>query len=169
MEELSLSKNVANLRKKKGVTQETLAEFIGVTKASVSKWETGQSMPDVLILPKLASFFDVSVDELLGYHPQLTKEQIRHFYQQWTIAFSKEPFEYVMEDCRKAVKQYYSCYPFLLQVAVLWLNHFMLTKDLEEQQAILSEAEALCTKIVEESAELSLCNNASLLKVAVML
>lgn len=83
--------------------------------------------------------------------------------------FSKEPFEYVMEDCRKAVKQYYSCYPFLLQVVVLWLNHFMLTKDLEEQQAILSEAEALCTKIVEESAELSLCNNASLLKVAVML
>ena len=66
MEELSLSKNVANLRKKKGVTQETLAEFIGVTKASVSKWETGQSMPDVLILPKLASFFDVSVDELLA-------------------------------------------------------------------------------------------------------
>ncbi|MCS5465010.1 hypothetical protein NWO25_12675 [Enterococcus lactis] len=49
------------------------------------------------------------------------------------------------------------------------MNHFMLTKDLEEQQAILSEAEALCTKIVEESAELSLCNNASLLKVAVML
>ena len=45
----------------------------------------------------------------------------------------------------------------------------MLTKDLEEQQAILSEAEALCTKIVEESTELSLCNNASLLKVAVML
>lgn len=43
MEELSLSKNVANLRKKKGVTQETLAEFIGVTKASVSKWETGVS------------------------------------------------------------------------------------------------------------------------------
>ncbi len=82
MEELSLSKNVANLRKEKGVTQEILAEFIGVTKASVSKWETGQSMPDVLILPKLASFFDVSVDELLGYHPQLTKEQIRHFYQQ---------------------------------------------------------------------------------------
>ncbi|EGP4987366.1 TPA: helix-turn-helix transcriptional regulator [Enterococcus faecium] len=169
MEELSLSKNVANLRKKKGVTQETLAEFIGVTKASVSKWETGQSMPDVLILPKLASFFDVSVDELLGYHPQLTKEQIRHFYQQWTTAFSEEPFEYVMEDCRKAVKQYYSCYPFLLQVVVLWLNHFMLTKDLEEQQVILSEAEALCTKIVEESTELSLCNNASLLKVAVML
>lgn len=43
MEELSLSKNVANLRKKKGVTQEILAEFIGVTKASVSKWETGVS------------------------------------------------------------------------------------------------------------------------------
>ena len=45
-----------------------------VTKASVSKWETGQSYPDILLLPKLATFFNVTVDELIGYEPQLNRK-----------------------------------------------------------------------------------------------
>ena len=77
MESLNFSDNLVKLRHSKKITQEELAEFIGVTKASVSKWETRQSLPDILLLPKLASFFGVSVDELLGYEPQLGKEQIQ--------------------------------------------------------------------------------------------
>lgn len=52
MENISihLSDNIIRLRRKKGITQEELARFIGVTKASVSKWETGISMPDILLL-----------------------------------------------------------------------------------------------------------------------
>lgn len=74
MNSLRLSENIAFMRKKAGITQDELATFLGVTKASVSKWETGQSMPDILLLPELATYFDVSVDELLGYEPQLSKE-----------------------------------------------------------------------------------------------
>lgn len=62
---LNLSQNLTRLRKEKKITQEELAEFVGVTKASVSKWETGATTPDIQILPVLAAFFDVSVDELL--------------------------------------------------------------------------------------------------------
>ncbi|WP_455661601.1 helix-turn-helix domain-containing protein [Pradoshia sp.] len=62
---LNLSDNIIHLRRKKGITQEALAHFIGVTKASVSKWETKQSLPDIMLLPKLAAFFDVTVDELI--------------------------------------------------------------------------------------------------------
>lgn len=74
MNSLRLSENIAFMRKKAGITQDELATFLGVTKASVSKWENGQSMPDILLLPELATYFDVSVDELLGYEPQLSKE-----------------------------------------------------------------------------------------------
>ena len=80
MNTLNFSDNIIRLRHRKKITQEQLADFIGVTKASVSKWETKQSMPDVLLLPRLASFFDVSIDELLGYEPQLSKEQIQKIY-----------------------------------------------------------------------------------------
>lgn len=53
-------------RKEKGITHEKLAEYIGVSKASVSKWESGQSYPGILLLLELATFFNISVDELLG-------------------------------------------------------------------------------------------------------
>ncbi len=169
MEELKFAENLARLRKSKNITQEKLADFMGVTKASVSKWETKQSLPDVLLLPRLASFFDQSVDELLGYAPQLTKEQIQSFYRKWSADFAELELGEVMSDCREKVKQYYSCYPFLFQVAVLWLNHFMLAKSTIEQQRILAEASDLCSRIMEEATDLTLCNNASLLKAAILM
>ena len=67
MNELHLANNLVRLRRERKVTQEELADFIGVTKASVSKWENRQSTPDILLLPQLAAFFGVTVDELLGY------------------------------------------------------------------------------------------------------
>ena len=77
MDALRLPDNLARLRKEKKITQEELADFIGVTKASVSKWENGQSMPDILLLPQLATYFGVTLDALFGYEPQLSKEQIQ--------------------------------------------------------------------------------------------
>ncbi len=53
------------LRKEKGMTQEGLAELLGVTNRSVSRWETGVSLPDFDLVLELAGIFDVSVDELL--------------------------------------------------------------------------------------------------------
>ena len=58
-----------------------------VTKASVSKWESGQSYPNILLLPKLATFFNVTVDELIGYEPQLSLEQIKKYMRFFQKAF----------------------------------------------------------------------------------
>ena len=81
---LNFSENIIKLRHKKGITQEELADFVGVTKASVSKWETKQSLPDIMLLPRLAAYFDVTVDELLGYEPNLSREQIQKIYFDFT-------------------------------------------------------------------------------------
>ena len=166
MENISihLSDNIIRLRRKKGITQEELARFIGVTKASVSKWETGMSMPDILLLPVLAAFFDVTVDELLGYEPQLSREQIQAVYHDLASDFAEKPFEEVMAESETLVKKYYSCYPFLLYVSVLWLNHFMLAEDQERQQEILMMIERLCERILSECKNLLICNNASGIK-----
>ena len=59
---LNLADNITRLRHARKITQEELADFLGVTKASVSKWENAQSTPDLLMLLGLSAFFDVTVD-----------------------------------------------------------------------------------------------------------
>jgi len=63
---IKLHEQIAFLRKQKGLTQEQLANVLGVTNQSVSKWESGQCCPDIQLLPAIATLFEVSVDELLG-------------------------------------------------------------------------------------------------------
>jgi transcriptional regulator with XRE-family HTH domain len=65
---------IAELRKQKQIGQQELAKVLGVTYQSVSKWETGTTMPDITLLPDIAEYFNVSVDELLGLKP-LRKQQ----------------------------------------------------------------------------------------------
>ena len=64
---MNLSKTISTLRAVRGMTQERLAELIGVSTAAVSKWECGNSYPDITLLPKLAEIFDVSMDYLFSY------------------------------------------------------------------------------------------------------
>ncbi len=71
-----LSENIRRFRRAKDLTQENLAEFLGVTFQSVSNWERGESYPDITMLPEIAGFFKVSVDELLGINEAENEEEI---------------------------------------------------------------------------------------------
>lgn len=62
----NLGDNIAYYRKVIGLTQQQLAEILGITKGAVSKWEQNISCPDVGLLPALADLFQVSIDELFG-------------------------------------------------------------------------------------------------------
>ena len=64
---MNLNKTIFALRAERSMTQEKLAELVGVSTAAVSKWECGNSYPDITLLPKLAEIFDVSMDYLFGY------------------------------------------------------------------------------------------------------
>ena len=68
---MEMGQKIKQLRYKAGLTQEQLAEQMGVSAQSVSKWEAGASMPDISLLPILAETFGVSIDELF----ELTREQ----------------------------------------------------------------------------------------------
>ena len=68
--EQTIGKRIAENRKRLGLTQDSLAEKLGVTAQAVSKWENDQSCPDITMLPKLAEIFGTTTDALLGRETQ---------------------------------------------------------------------------------------------------
>lgn len=164
MKEINISKILVTKRREKGITQDELAEYIGVSKASVSKWETGLSYPDITFLPQLAAYFNISIDELMDYAPQLTKKDIRKLYHTLASKFATETFEDTMTECRTLIKKYYSCFPMLYQMSVLLVNHHVLAKSQEQKEAVLREAIDLCVRIKTESDDALLANDAVLLE-----
>ena len=70
------SENIKRLRKERDLTQEALADFFGVSFQAVSKWERGESYPDIELLPTISAFFSVSTDDLLGVDKAKNEEEI---------------------------------------------------------------------------------------------
>jgi transcriptional regulator with XRE-family HTH domain len=169
LKEINIAKTLTDKRRAKKITQDELAEYIGVSKASVSKWETGQSYPDITFLPQLAAFFNISIDELMNYKPQLSKEEIRKLYHNLAADFAGKPFDEVMEKCREIIKKYYTCFPLLLQIATLFVNHHMLAKEQEQRAEILRETIRLCERIQSDSGDVWVAKEAALLKAACLL
>lgn len=65
--QLNLGHKIRELRRRDGKTQEVLADALNVTSQAVSRWESGGSYPDMEILPAIANYFGVTIDELFGY------------------------------------------------------------------------------------------------------
>ena len=78
---LLICENIKDLRRKKDTTQEDLAEFLTVSISAVSKWERGECYPDIELLPKIAAYFDVTVDDLLGVGEIRKKERIAEYQE----------------------------------------------------------------------------------------
>ena len=66
MDQIKIGKFILNCRKEKGITQEQLAEKLGVTSKSISRWENGRTMPDYTLLKDLCNELDININELLS-------------------------------------------------------------------------------------------------------
>lgn len=143
-----LSNRLVTLRKKERKTQQDVAHYVGVSTAAVSKWETNQSYPDLSVLPKLATYFNCSIDDLLGYEPQMSKEHIQQLYMRLANDFQQKPFDEVYAEIQNIIKEYYACFPLLMQISVLLLNYTQLAG--ERTKEILSLAESLCIRIQQQ-------------------
>ena len=101
---LNFSENFKQLRREKGYTQEKIAEVLGVTGQTVSRWELGMCYPDIELLPSIANYFGVTVDALLS-NDKKSKERARElFYEKLDTlecSNSTERIDFVKEYCRK--------------------------------------------------------------------
>lgn len=75
---MEMGKEIRRLRNDRGLTQEALAAALNVTAQTVSKWECGNSIPDVQLLPEIAVFFGVTIDQLFAMSPEQQLERIEN-------------------------------------------------------------------------------------------
>lgn len=86
---IKLGEKIKLLRKQKNISQELLANYLGVSFQAVSKWENGNTMPDVTMIPAIASFFGVSTDELFDFNLFETEKQVDKIcYEAYKYRFS---------------------------------------------------------------------------------
>lgn len=85
---LYLPENIKKYRISKDLTQEDVAEYLGITAQSVSKWERGESYPDITFLPALANIFETSVDLLLGMDT-IRAEETRYNIHKKAVAYQR--------------------------------------------------------------------------------
>ena len=116
--DLNLGTIIKRLRMEQSVTQEELAEYLGISFQAVSKWETGTTLPDITLLPKLAVFFGVRIDELFSVNHEDELERIDTMLQRETMtdqnySYAKRILEGILRDNPEdvnAMKRYAKVY-----------------------------------------------------------
>lgn len=93
MNRLSLSERILEERIRNHLTQEELACRLGVSKAAVSKWECGQSLPDIALVPQIASLFSVTLDDLFGYKPLASEEKREEVTERLQALLAEDPVQ----------------------------------------------------------------------------
>lgn len=122
--ELCIGTTILAARRAKGLTQEALAELVGVSAAAVSKWETGASYPDITLLPPLARALGLTVDALLDFHPAPSDEELRAISERLRAVFDEQGFAAGQQEAEAALREYPSCGQLKIIVGGLYF-HFL--------------------------------------------
>ncbi len=152
---IKIGEKIRLLRKKNDVTQDRLAEHLGVTPQAVSRWESGVCYPDMNALPAIADYFSVSMDELLCYNNVQKEAKVRAFREEVEHLLDRDRITDALELLRHAMAEVPSD-PFLqLDMAeVLSLYADLLSESGKGERAeaavkaALSEAVSLCRHIL---------------------
>lgn len=116
--EVKIAENIRAQRKKRGLTQEQLAEAMGVTVGAVSKWEKGACVPDIGLIMELADFFETSVDVLLGY--EWRQQSQSRAVEEIRFLRREKRFAEGIRTAEKALQKYPNSFEVVYQSAVLY-------------------------------------------------
>ena len=103
---MTLSANIRAKRVNRNVTQEELAAALGVSNQAVSKWERGESYPDITLLPRMALYFETTLDELCGMEEYRGEERKRRLIEELGKLHSRDGAEALIPEWRKLYAEY---------------------------------------------------------------
>lgn len=146
---MNIGFKIRELRKKRGITQERLAEYLNISSQAVSKWENGSSMPDISFVPQLVSFFGVSADELFSLNKDMTDKRVLWYREEYERLRKIYDIEGSIQLMEQALTEMPANYEFMLN-----LSHMLSRSDARprDKDKIIS----LCERILDDCTDDSL-------------
>ena len=145
---MEFHEKLQELRKGRGLTQEELAEYTGVSSRAVSRWENGITFPDISLLPILANIFEVTVDELLDVDVYKKEQDIKSILEENQKYKHTGEVEKSIELLRKSLNKYPNNFEIMKQLKNALLMYYS-AKD-GEKGYLLDEIIELCEKILNK-------------------
>lgn len=137
---MSIGTTIKKLRRERDMTQEQLAEYLGVTSRAVSQWECDRTAPDISQLPHLAYILDVSTDELLGVDVMKSEEKITKIIDEAFPYYASGDFSKSAEILRAGLKEFPKSYRIMAKLA----------GSLGCISGCSDEVISICQKVIEE-------------------
>jgi len=157
---MNIGENIKNLRLAKNITQEKLAEYLNISAPAISKWERGETLPDITMVIPLASYFGISSDKLLGFDEALNKitmqKQLDEYHQLSSVC--------KWDESTAIITELRTNYPHDFQIALVYMYHFIGGRA-DNSQAVLQQHAAefipLCERILNECTVNTIRHNTS--------
>ncbi len=151
MDGLNIGETILRLRKQRNFTQEQLASMVGVSAGAVSKWENGNSTPDISLLAPLARALNTSLDTLLCFQPQLSDGEVSEIKQQLIKTFLHEGYGAGESKCLKYLNEYANNLRLKYEVSALIYVYLMMAEEPTEE--FIKSKRLYCLALLQQVAE----------------
>ncbi|WIV13678.1 helix-turn-helix transcriptional regulator [Proteiniborus sp. MB09-C3] len=130
---MQIGEVIREYRKRKNMTQEEMANRLGVTAPAVNKWENGNSQPDIMLLVPIARLLNITLDTLLSFQEELTAEDINSIVYEIDAKLKDETYEDAFQWAKGKIEQYPNCEQLIWQMALI-LDAWRLAKDIPDSE-----------------------------------
>ncbi len=154
---IKLNDNIKKYRQQKCMTQSQLADVFNVSEQAISRWENGNTYPDISLLPAIADYFHVSIDELMGMESYKDEREIEKIFEQCMENDRKGHVHKSIKLLKDAAKKYPTNYTILLHL-VKELN-FEYTDDSSKEHKNCEMVIDLSSRILNECTDRQICNS----------
>ena len=158
---MNIGEKIKKLRKERDVTQEKLADYLGISYQAVSKWENGSALPDITLVVPLANFFGVSADFLFSINDTAENEKVKEYEEKYRRFFNTGDLKACIALMREALAEYPRNYVFMDKLAYALKFDADESTDLTYKHKALSEVIQLCERILEDCVSSHIRNSAT--------